>query len=345
MKRSNSIFWGGILLIVGIFWLLRTMGLMQIDWQEVARFWPVLLILAGLSLLISNRERGGIGGGVAGILIALAVLGGITHRTDRAFDRHGNNWNFDWDHDDDEDEWDFGDRKREGRKQKRNDRDYDSEDSSTEKIKMKNGHYEYNMESSLREATLNFEGGAGKFKLNGESDKLFEADTQSSVAGFVANIHNNRVTNTAEITFKMENNNVRLRRGKLENEVTISLNAKPIWNIDLGVGAGKADFDLSIYKVKKLKISTGVADMDIRLGDLMTQTDVNIESGVASVAIEVPASSGCEIRLDGALNAKNLDDLVRVKDGVYRSPGFEASLQKIFIRCDAGLSKIKIHRY
>ena len=345
MRTSKGIFWGGLLILLGVFWLLRNMGLLHIDWQEVTRYWPVLLILAGLSLLASGRERGGVGGGIAGILIALAVLGGVVHRTDRAFDNRRGNWNFDWDNDDDE--WDFGDRERWRNRDREPDKGYeDDEDSSASGNRdIKNGHYEYEMEDDLREVTFNFEGGAGDFKLTGSTDKLFEADTRSSIGGFTTNIRNNRNANTAVIDFKMENNNVKLKRGKLENNIEINLNENPVWNFDLGVGAGKADFDLSAYKVKTLKISTGVADMDIRLGDKLPQTDVDIESGVASVTVEVPESVGCEVRLDGALNVKNLDDLVRVSEGLYRSPNYDDASRKIMIRYDAGLSKVKIRRY
>jgi hypothetical protein len=173
MRTSKGIFWGGLLILLGIFWLLRNMGLLQIDWQEVTRFWPALLILAGLSLLASGRERGGVGGGIAGILIALAVLGGVVHRTDRAFDNRRGDWNFDWDNDDDE--WDFGDRERwrNRNRDREPDKGYDDdEDSSASGNRdIKNGHYEYEMEDALREVTLNFEGGAGDFKLSGNTNR------------------------------------------------------------------------------------------------------------------------------------------------------------------------------
>ncbi len=350
MRRSNGVFWGGLLIVLGIFWLLRNMGFLHIDWQEVSRFWPVLLILAGIGLLASRGERGSVARGISGILIALAVLAGITHRTERSLDRHRDNWNFRWDDNDEDqekDEWDFGDRKRE------RDRGYDDNDDNesapdnenSEKIDVKNGHYEYDMENSLREATLNFEGGAGDFKLKGNTGKLFEADTRSSVGQFTANIRNNRNANTAVIDFKMQNNHVELKKGKLENEVKITLNENPIWNIDMGVGAGKANFDLSDFKVKSLKVSTGVADLELRLGDKVPQADVQIESGVASVTLEIPESVGYEVRIDGALNVKDMDDLVKVNDNLYRSADFETAPRKIAIRYDAGLSKVKIKRY
>jgi hypothetical protein len=348
MRRSKGIFWGGLLIALGTVWLLRNMGFLHIDWHQVSRFWPVLLILAGIGLLASGGERGSVGRGISGILIALAVLAGITHRTERSLDRHRDNWDFRWDDNDDDknddDEWDFGDRKRE-RDRGYDDDDENSQNEDSEKIDVKNGHYEYDMENNLREATLNFEGGAGDFKLKGNTGKLFEADTHSSVGQFSANIRNNRNANTAVIDFKMENNHVELKNGDQENDVAINLNEKPIWNIDLGIGAGKADFDFSSYKVKSLKVSTGVADLDLRLGDRVPQADVQIESGVASVTLEIPKSVGYEVRIDGALNVKNMDDLEKIDDNLYRSTDFETATHKVAIRYDAGLSKVKIKRY
>jgi hypothetical protein len=104
MKNSRGIVWGGLLIILGTLWLLRSMNLLNINWDEVLPYWPVLLILAGAVLLATGRERGS--GGVVGLLITLAVFGAIVNRTDRAFDRHGNNWNFGWD--DDDDDHDYG---------------------------------------------------------------------------------------------------------------------------------------------------------------------------------------------------------------------------------------------
>ena len=143
----------------------------------------------------------------------------------------------------------------------------------------------------------------------------------------------------------MENNHVELKNGRMKNEVEINLNEKPIWNIDLGIGAGKANFDLSDHKVKSLKVSTGVADLELRLGDKVPQADVQIESGVASVTLEIPKSVGYEVRIDGALNVKDMDDLVKVNDNLYRSADFDPASRKIAIRYDAGLSKVKIKRY
>ncbi|HEV7350741.1 LiaF transmembrane domain-containing protein [Telluribacter sp.] len=332
MRRSNGIFWGGLLVILGVFWLLRNMGLLNIDWDEVLRFWPVLLILAGISLLTTGRERGSIGSGLAGLFIALAVLGGILHRTDRAFER--NNWNFKWDHEEEHNDNEHDSRDHDYREERRN-----------RNTNEQTNHYEYDMDGAIQEATFNLEGGAGEFTLRGTSSKLFEADTRSSIGGFISNIRSNKSEGTARVDFKMEEENVNLKDGKVKNVVTMSLNEAPVWNVVMGFGAGKADMDFSNYKVKTLKLSTGVADVDLRLGEKNETTNVDVESGVASVAIEVPRSAGCEVWIDGAMNIKKLDDLEKIDDNHYRSSNFDSARQKITIRYEAGLSKVSINRY
>ncbi|GAB3173441.1 LiaF transmembrane domain-containing protein [Telluribacter humicola] len=340
MKRSNGIVWGGLLVVLGVFWLLRNMGLLNVDWEGVLRFWPALLILAGISLLASGRERNGVGSGLAGLLIALAVLGGILYRTDRAFDRHRNNWDFHWDNDDHNEHDNNGHNNND---HDSSDRDYE-EDRRNRSTRTQSNHYEYDMDAAIQEATFNLEGGAGEFKLTSTTPKLFEADTRTTLGGFISNIRSNKLDGTATIDFKMEDEQINIKNGKVKNIVTMSLNEAPIWNVDLGIGAGKADMDLSSYKVKSLKVSTGVADVDVRLGD-KTDTDVKIESGVASVTIEVPKSAGCEVRIDGAMNIRDLDDLQKIGDNLYRSPNFSTASRKITIKYDAGLSKVRINRY
>ena len=341
MKNTRGIVWGGLLVIIGLYWLLRNMGMIHIQWDEVLPYWPVLLIVAGALLLVSGRE-GGAYGGVVGLLITLAVFGGIVNRTDRAFDR--NNWNFGWnDHDDDDDDHGNNDDEDYDHHDDDNDRDYDRENGKWKKPI--NGSYKYEMEDFIQKANFHLEGGAGSFSLNGNTDKLFEASTKSSIVGFLSNTSINKLDNSATVNLKMEEGNVKIKNGKINNEAKIQLNEKPVWNIDLGIGAGKGNFDFSNYKVEKLKVSTGVADMDIRMGDKLSNADIDIEAGVASVTVEIPRSVGCEMFMDGALNAKSMDDLNKVGDGHYRSDGFDNATKKIVIHFEGGLTSVNIKRY
>ncbi|MCE6990340.1 LiaF transmembrane domain-containing protein [Dyadobacter sp. CY323] len=346
MKNSRGIVWGGLLIIFGVIWLLRSLGLVFVQWDEVLPYWPVLLILAGVLLLAGATTRVA-SGGVVALLITLAVFGGIVNRTNRAFDNRMGDWNFDWD-DDDDHNFGFHNYHNEdngGDHDENKDEDYEKQHWRRNDGKAINGSYKYDMEDFIQKANFHLEGGAGSFTLNGNTQKLFEASTKSNIVGFLSNTSINKLDNSATVNLKMEEGNVKIKKGEISNQAKIQLNEKPVWNIDLGIGAGKGDFDFSNYKVEKLKVSTGVADMDIKMGDKMVLSNVDIEAGVASVTLEIPKSVGCEMHVDGALNAKNFDDLDKVSNGVYHSPGFDSASKKIIIHFEGGLTSINIKRY
>jgi hypothetical protein len=335
MKNSRGLYWGSLLIILGVLWLLRRMDLLHIDWSLILPYWPVLLIVAGIVLLTSGRDRRS-SGGLVGLLITLAVLGGIMNKTDRAFDR--DNWNFGWD---DRDHWDNDKHKNDG------DKDDDESDNRNERSENKalNGNYKYEMQDFIQKATFNLEGGAGSFTIDGNTDKLFEATTHTSMIGFKSNTSVRKSDESATVNLKMEEGNVSIKNGNIKNEAKIRLNKNPVWHIDLGIGAGKGNFDLSSYKVESLKVSTGVADIDIKLGDKQALTNVDIEAGVASVTLEIPTGIGCEMRINGALNAKTLEGLEKVSGNLYRSPSFDKAEKKVIIDFEGGLTSMNIKRY
>lgn len=337
MKNSRGIYWGALLIILGVLWLLRSMDLLHIQWSLILPYWPVLLILAGIILLLGAKERNA-SGGLVGLLITMAVLGGIVNKTDRAIDT--DNWNFGWN---DHDRWDEDDHDDEHHEDR--DEDYAREHSNTQGTKALNGNYKYEMEDFIEKASFNLEGGAGSFTLKGNTDKLFEAKTRSNLIGFTSSTSVNKLDNSATVNLKMEEGDISIKNGEIKNEAKIQLNLKPVWKVDLGIGAGKGNFDFSDYKVESLNVSTGVADMDIRMGDKMSVANLKIESGVASVTIEIPSSVGCEMRIDGALNAKSLDGLDKVSNNLYRSADFEKAEKKIFIDFEGGLTSVNIKRY
>lgn len=346
MKNSRGIVWGGLLVIFGMLWLLRNMNLLNINWDEVLPYWPVLLIFAGALLLATGNESRGFGGVIA-LLITLAVFGGIVNKTDRAFDRHAGNWDWNWDDDDDDRHFGYNDHDNDHDEDDddEHDEDYGNDRKDRDGKRPINGNYKYEMEDFIQKANFHLEGGAGSFTLNGNTQKLFEANTKSTMVGFLSNTSINKLDNSATVNLKMEEGNVKINEGEISNQAKIQLNEKPIWNIDLGIGAGKGDFDFSNYKVEKLKVSTGVADMDIKMGDKVTTSNIDIEAGVASITLELPRSVGCEMHMDGALNAKNMDDLDKISNGLYRSPDFDSASKKIIIHFEGGLTSVNIKRY
>jgi hypothetical protein len=74
-RRGGSGITGAVILIsLGVIFLLSNMGLLSISWFDLARYWPVLLVLAGIDILIG---RSSFMGSVLTAVVAVAVIGGI----------------------------------------------------------------------------------------------------------------------------------------------------------------------------------------------------------------------------------------------------------------------------
>ncbi len=56
MNKGN-IFWGSTLLVLGILFLLDNLELLKIDVSDlITTYWPVMLIIAGISVLFNKKS-------------------------------------------------------------------------------------------------------------------------------------------------------------------------------------------------------------------------------------------------------------------------------------------------
>jgi len=144
---------------------------------------------------------------------------------------------------------------------------------------------------------------------------------------------------------KMKKTKIKLRKGSFKNKMEMSLNAEPIWNMNFDLGAAAIDFDLSPYKVSTLKLDMGAASLDLKIGDKYPETIIDIDAGASSVDIEVPESSGCEIKSDVSLSSKHFNGFNKISKDLYKTDNFDSAKNKIYIRIDAGVSSIDVRRY
>lgn len=70
----RGFFPGLVIIVIAVLILLNNFGVFHVDWNLVWRLWPLLLIIAGLSLLVTNRKSLWIGVGALVVLIFLGLL-------------------------------------------------------------------------------------------------------------------------------------------------------------------------------------------------------------------------------------------------------------------------------
>lgn len=345
MQRRNGLFWGIFLLTFGVLFLARRAGGLDVDWHSLVNLWPVLLILAGVNLIL--ERRGNPAAFITTVMLAVAVpatlFGFFNHNRDQ--DGFHMRWNHDDDNDSDDDDSEHSD----NRDSDDNEGDYQAE-QERRGIKGSGTHantFTETMDADTREAVLKLSGGAGRFIISDPTTELIKADTKQSVGTYSMSVDRDPTTHVPTIELKPtdEHQNIDLKDGNFENRVDVHLNTKPIWSMDVALGAGQGDLDLSAYAVRDLKLAAGAAELDLKLGAKVDQTDVKLDVGAASVTVRVPKEVGCRIKKDGALNVEQFDDFTSVGGGEFVSPGYDSAQKKMMIRFDGGISHFKVVRY
>ena len=334
MDRKGNIFWGIVLVVVGFLFLGTNLDWFHLDWsfRQIARFWPLMLIGAGLAAFFNHKKS--VYNATSALLIAFAIPLGLYTCVDdgvRDFkDEVSDGINIDIDDFDDDDD--------------NNDSFSKNDTISSDRNKQ---YFAVEITPELKEATLNLKGGVAEFDLEESNNRLFEATTLLQFKGGYT-LEEETITGGKVIDFTMKdknNSNFHFDGDNKGNDIMLKLSTAPIWTIDMGIGAGEVDFDFSNYKVKKLNLETGAASIDIKFGDKQDNIAVDVKSGVAEVKIHVPESVGCEIRMDGALNSKDFDNFEKIRDGVWQTKGYDKAVKKINLNVESGLSALIVKRY
>ena len=317
--KTDRIIWGIILLFIGGVLLLENFNVIEFHWRSVWRFWPVFLILAGINILFT-RKNSQVGGYIS-IGVLVIVLGFIFFRGQQppqGRDWFGNSFNRDVDI------------------------DFDNNDhNDVDRIVFS----EPFTAVASNKAVLNISGGGTSFDLDGETDSLITADVRSKNGNFSLEKVSSDSLNTVNFKMQEKNGKQKWSFGEGGNDVDLRLNTQPEWTINMNMGAGEADFDLSNYKVRSFRFDGGAAALEIKVGELLPITDVVVKTGVADVKISVPEGSGCRIKTKTGLSARDFNGFVKKSDGVFETSNYQGSSNKVFIVLDGGLSNFEVSRY
>jgi len=72
--KPTGLFWASFLIFLGLFFLLQNLNLFQININEIVIFWPILLIIWGITLLNVPEFLKYILSSLSGVLLALVII-------------------------------------------------------------------------------------------------------------------------------------------------------------------------------------------------------------------------------------------------------------------------------
>ena len=324
--NSKGLFTGGILILLGILFLGKEWGWFNINWHEISRLWPLLLIYLGLIALLGKTNSSATVITIVLLCVAIptVLVRSCQEKVGTAFNKNGIDIDID---DDDDDNDDF-------------DKDDKDEDTS---FKGSNQRLNSPMNANIKSASFNFSGGAAEFEISGTSNDLVEADANLTFGNISLKKTGDSTNPTVDFALRGKKNNINFNDDN-DNKINLKLNPTVLWDMNFEFGAGKADFDLSEYKVKNLSIKTGLTETDVKLGDKVDNLEVKIESGLTDIEFQIPESVGCRIDIDGGLNEKDFDGFFQ-RNGHWETSNYDKSTKKITLNFEGGLQSLKVRRY
>lgn len=196
----------------------------------------------------------------------------------------------------------------------------------------------------IRRAVLEVGTGATRIEINGTTEDLVEVEARSQFGEY--DFKTSQTEDVANVDLSFQTDGVHWRPGSgRRNFAKIKLHPEVMWDLVMRIGAAKAELNLSEFKTERIRIEAGAASIRLRLGAHSPETSVDLQTGVASVIIEVPTDVGCRVEVDAPLSKKSFQGLRKVRDGFYESDNYQIAQKKINIEFDAGVSKLVVKRY
>jgi hypothetical protein len=304
--KASHIFWGTLFVVLGVLGLLANFFEFSFQWSTAWKFWPLVLVLIGLSIIVKNTTGKLLISGLAGLVLAISIFASVSSGLNLF--KGGLNFTFD-----------------------------------DGPITSETARYIEEFNDSIKYASLNFSAGAGNFRLLTTTEDLLDISTESHGVDYT--LIRNDYVDKSDLTFKMESKKFRFGKKGSFNKVEIALNQQPVWDVNFDVGAASIKVDLSSHKVKDININMGAAALNLKLGEPIDETRLNISAGASDIDIFIPENAACEVISDVALSSTNYEGFTKFEKSKYRTPNFDESGKKIFIRIESGVSSIDVRKY
>ena len=305
--KTSHIFWGTLFIVLGLLVFINNFTPIYVDWGTIWKLWPLVIILIGISILIKHRYGKGVVAGLAALILAFSIFASFKSAV------HFFNTDFDM--------------------------VFDEGKTGSGEIQ----YFAEDFDSIKTKAVFNFDAGAGSFQLTKVTDQLVEAQIESRKHSY--EIIRTSNDSSDEVSLEMQNTRFNFGGQGYVNRVDLSLNPLPVWDLNFAVGAAKIKLDLTELKIQNLNVDMGAASIEVKVGEMLNETNVNIEAGASEIIILVPQNSGCEVNTSDALSSKKLDDFKKIDSGHYQTENFDSSQKKIYIDIECGVSAISVKKY
>jgi hypothetical protein len=322
---AGRIIWALFLIFVGTVLLFNTLGVVSWQvWGYLINFWPLILVMLGLRIILGSSPWAGLFLGVVGLAImGFLFLAGLQLINSPLLSR----WNISlpsW--------W---------------------AEATTNLGETKQLDYQLDQSKypNIEERKLEINAGIGEFELKSSADdELLVLDANYYAQFGDPKIQETEVNKVLSIKFDQNK----------EDGYTTFPAKTPSYDFKIGspelltdlvinLGAGYGNVDLDKNKIDELKLDVGAGQLDITLEeDAIPAKEITIHVGAGSVNLTIPAAVGYRVDYSVGLGAVELEDEefggIGNNNDNYQSDDYATSKMKVNIKVEVGVGRFELNR-
>jgi hypothetical protein len=294
-RRYPSLTWPIILITAGVLFLLSNLDVLDIDFWNLWRLWPVLLILAGLEIILGRRSALG---NIIVLLVTIAVIAGVVILLIAAPDVLGT-------------------------------RSTGGVERIDEPL------------AGVERGDLQVSFAAGTLEIGRltDSSSLITGDLELATERKpVWDIRRSGGQASMTLEYRRGDWMQNWRRG---DEWDLRLSPKVGLSLDVNVGAGEANLDLSGLDIRNLTVESGAGRSTIILpeeGDF----EARVSGGVGQVVIEIPEGMAARVHVSRGLGDVSVPSRFDKDGDTYETDDWRSSGNRVDLEVRVGVGQVTI---
>ncbi len=318
--------WAVFLILIGVLFLLNTTGVVAWGiWLYILRFWPILIVLIGVRIILGNSLVARIVGMLITVLLTIATFFvsyiQFTGKELSFLPKKVNDWVLD------------------GGSEMFNISGELLEESNT---------YSFKEYEDIEERKLTMDIMSGKLTISeGNIEEHLKIDTSYPKSFKPTDFENTFKDGFLDLQFTGASPNSIYYFNDESNYEILLGELDILTSFDIKLGAGRGDISFEKLKVKDLWAEVGAGELDIDLEkDSVPTGDMRFTVGAGQINLNIPQRVGYELVYDLGvgkitINGRDIADVSSGRDK-YTSSGFDSSETKLNIYVSVGVGTFNI---
>lgn len=202
--------------------------------------------------------------------------------------------------------------------------------------------------AGVSEADVEIRAGAGNFRLGplAEEDQLIAGTVQLRPNQNLEEVYE---TSGDKATYRLAiiGPNVTLAptlgRSNAE-QWDLDLSQEAAIDLDVTVGAGDAEVDLTRLDLSQFAFHIGVGDGTVVLPE-QGQFQARVDGGIGKLIVRIPPEMAARVTIDSGLGSTHVEGDFQRQGDVWLTPGYEDAENRVDLEVDMGLGSIVIETY